>query len=180
MVPMFDAFCFNEGACRVIGEIITFAGSVSPDPVRWLECDGQSVLRADYPDLFTVIGTTYGSVDSTHFNLPDFQGRAATGAGSGAGIDPHAVGDSYGEQDHVLTVAELATHAHSDIGHIHGEVTAVPTIAAAITGVPVPSAIPGVGFTGSASANITNTGSNSPHNTVGPRLTILYLIVALS
>lgn len=180
MVPMFDAFCFNEGACRVIGEIITFAGDVSPDPVRWLECDGASLLRADYPDLFAVIGTLYGSVDGTHFNLPDFQGRSPSGSGSGAGIDPHAVGDSYGEQDHVLTVAELAIHGHSDTGHLHSEGTAIPAIGAAIVGVPVPSAVPSVGFTGSASANITNTGSDTPHNTVGPRLTALMLIVALS
>jgi hypothetical protein len=40
-------------------------------PTGWLECDGSSLLRADYPALFAVIGTIYGAADSTHFSLPD-------------------------------------------------------------------------------------------------------------
>src|SRR5882757_1684373 len=82
-VPMFDGFCFNQGVCRVIGEIIAYAGNSSPD-VRWLLCDGSSVLRSDYPDLFAVVGVSFGSVDGTHFNLPDLQGRAAIGQGTGS------------------------------------------------------------------------------------------------
>jgi microcystin-dependent protein len=35
--------------------------------------NGASLLRANYSDLFSMIGTTYGSVDSTHFNLPSWQ-----------------------------------------------------------------------------------------------------------
>lgn len=42
-------------------------------PIGALQMGGQSLLRADYPDLFTAIGTTYGSVDGTHFNVPDVQ-----------------------------------------------------------------------------------------------------------
>jgi len=179
LVPMFDALCFNEGACRMIGEIITYAGDTSPDTTRWLVCDGSSLLRADYPDLFSVIGVLYGSVDGTHFNLPDLQGRSPGGAGSGVGLSPRSVGDQYGEETHVLTVAELANHAHSDTGHTHAEGIAVPSVGAAIVGVPVPSAIPGVGVTGSGNASITSTGADTAHNTIGPRLTVTYLIVAL-
>jgi hypothetical protein len=29
-VDMFDRFCYSEGPCRVIGEIIEFAGTTSP------------------------------------------------------------------------------------------------------------------------------------------------------
>lgn len=180
MVPMFDAFCFNQGACRVIGEIITFAGTVSPDPVRWLECDGANVLRADYPDLFAIIGVTYGSVDGTHFNLPDLRGRSVSGSGTGSGLSPVAVGDSYGEENHVLTVGELANHSHSDAGHTHVEGNAAPAVGAAIVGVPIPSAIPTVGVTGTGFASISNTGADTGHNTIGPRLGMLNLIVALS
>ena len=42
-------------------------------PAGFLYCDGSSVLRTAYADLFAVIDTTFGSVDSSHFNLPDFQ-----------------------------------------------------------------------------------------------------------
>jgi microcystin-dependent protein len=39
----------------------------------WLECDGRAVSRTMFPDLFSAIGTTYGSGDgSTTFNLPNY------------------------------------------------------------------------------------------------------------
>jgi len=179
MVPMFDALCFNEGVCRVIGEIIAYAGTTSPDATKWLVCDGASLVRSDYPDLFTVIGTTYGAVDGSHFNVPDLRGRAGAGAGTGSGLSAVAVGDMYGEENHVLVTAELASHTHVDAGHTHVEGNAAPALGAAIVGVPVPSAVPAVGVTGSGSASITSTGSDAGHNTIGPRLGILYLIVAL-
>lgn len=177
-MPYFDDFCFKIGQCRVIGEIIAYAGTTSPDD-NWLPCDGSSLLRVDYPDLFTVIGTTYGSVDGNHFNLPDLQGRTPAGAGSGSGLSAVAVGDVYGEENHVLTVSELASHSHNDAGHSHTEITAVASVGAAITGVPVPSAVPSVGVTGTGFASIDSTGSDTAHNTIGPRLGITYLIVAL-
>ncbi len=37
-----------------------------------LACDGASYLRADHPDLFGKIGTTYGAADGLHFNVPNF------------------------------------------------------------------------------------------------------------
>ena len=54
-------------------------------PSGWLECNGQSLLQASYPNLFSAFGTTYGSVDSTHFNLPDRKGRVSMGATSSLG-----------------------------------------------------------------------------------------------
>lgn len=39
-------------------------------PAGWLEC-GTFVLRLSYPDLFTLLGTTYGSTGSTDFRLPN-------------------------------------------------------------------------------------------------------------
>ncbi len=178
MVDMFDAFSLNQGVCRVIGEIITWPGSTSPDS-KWLLCDGSSLLRADYPDLFAVIGATYGAADGTHFNLPDIRSRSPIGAGTGTGLSTYALGQTGGEETHILTTAELAAHSHTDTGHAHTEITAIPAIGAAITGVPVPSAVPGAGVTGAASANLTSTGSGSGHNNLQPYLALNYLIVAL-
>ena len=61
------------------GMIIPFAGN-GDIPAGFLLCNGASVLRDTYPDLFKVIGTTYGAVDDTHFNLPDLIGRFAEGS----------------------------------------------------------------------------------------------------
>lgn len=62
------------------GSVIAFAGSTAPN--GWLLCNGASLLRTDYAELFSVIGTTYGNVDSTHFNIPDLRGIFVRGAGT--------------------------------------------------------------------------------------------------
>lgn len=49
---------------------------------RTLLCDGTSYLRADYPALFAVIGTAFGSVDGNSFNVPDTRGIFLRGAGT--------------------------------------------------------------------------------------------------
>ena len=62
------------------GVTTDYAGNTVPD--GWLLCDGSSVLRADYPDLFIAIGVLWGSVDGTHFNLPDSDGKTVRGFGT--------------------------------------------------------------------------------------------------
>ena len=63
-----------------VGAICKYAGETIPED--YLQCDGSSLLRTDYPDLFNAIGTTYGSVDSLHFNLPDIKSRTVVGLNS--------------------------------------------------------------------------------------------------
>lgn len=72
------------------GTIQMYGGSAAPN-TDWLLCDGSSVLRATYPSLFAAIGTTYGSVDATHFTLPDFGSKFPRGntPGTGGGADTH-------------------------------------------------------------------------------------------
>lgn len=53
-------------------------------PTGYLKCDGSSLLREDYEELFDAIGTLYGSEDDYHFNLPDFQGVFLRGCGGNA------------------------------------------------------------------------------------------------
>lgn len=54
--------------------------AASATPVGYLVADGSAVSRSTFADLFTAIGTTYGSGDgSTTFNLPDIKGRVIAG-----------------------------------------------------------------------------------------------------
>lgn len=57
-----------------VGTIVAYGGATYPD--GWLMADGSAVSRTTYGDLFTAIGTTYGTGDgSTTFNLPDLKQR---------------------------------------------------------------------------------------------------------
>ena len=68
------------------GAVVSFASSVAP--VGYLECDGRSVSRATYPELFDAIGTTYGDGDgSTTFLLPDLRGEFIRGWAHGKSTD---------------------------------------------------------------------------------------------
>jgi len=61
-----------------VGALILMAFG-SPVPTGYLVADGSAVSRAGYPDLFSVIGTTFGAGDgSTTFNVPNPTSDAGT------------------------------------------------------------------------------------------------------
>ena len=97
-----------------IGTILDFAAATAP--TGYLVCDGSAVSRSTYAALFAVIGTTWGSGNgSTTFNIPDFRGRTAIGAGTGTASDAtaHALGSNGGTETHKLTHAQSGVPAHS-------------------------------------------------------------------
>jgi hypothetical protein len=64
---------------------------------RYLLCNGQAVSRSTYSALFSAVSTTYGTGDgSSTFNLPDLQGRAPIGSGSGSGLSSRSLGATGG------------------------------------------------------------------------------------
>jgi len=68
------------------GSVISFAGSSAPS--GWILCSGQNENRATYPDLFNVIGETFGAGDgSTTFGIPDLRGEFVRGWDNGRGVD---------------------------------------------------------------------------------------------
>jgi microcystin-dependent protein len=97
-------------------------------PSGWLLANGNAISRTTYSSLFSAIGTTYGTGDgSTTFNLPDLRGRLPMGAGTGVGLNAsgtgvtsgtamtaRALGAWFGEETHLLTTAELASHSHAN------------------------------------------------------------------
>ena len=65
---------------RISGPNTTGYSSTERFP-GWFECDGRSLIKANYPMLYEVIGDTYGST-STTFNLPDYRGKRLCGTGN--------------------------------------------------------------------------------------------------
>lgn len=76
-----------------LGAIIAYSAN-GELPSGYLLCDGAAISRTMYPDLFSVIGTTYGAGDgSTTFNVPDYntakrfaQGDTVAGTVKAAGL----------------------------------------------------------------------------------------------
>ena len=61
-----------------IGVIQAFSGNIIPR--GFLVCNGASYKVADYPDLYAVIGNTYGG-DTENFNVPDYRETVLVGVG---------------------------------------------------------------------------------------------------
>lgn len=74
------------------GTILEFGGTVLPTGFLW--CDGKSYSRTVYENLFLTLGTSFGSTDSSSFNVPDKRGVVSRGwnsmGGVASGIDPDA------------------------------------------------------------------------------------------
>jgi microcystin-dependent protein len=71
----------TANALTPAGTIIHFGGTSAPS--GYLACDGTAVSRTTYSDLFSAIGTTWGTGDgSTTFNIPNLQGTFLRGAGT--------------------------------------------------------------------------------------------------
>jgi microcystin-dependent protein len=172
-LKMFDSFTF-DGDC-MIGQIIGYVSTSAPAGV--IACDGSTHLKSAYPDLYAVIDPFY-IIDATHFSVPDLRGRVIVGVGTGPGLTTRNLGDILGEEKHTLTIAELAAHSHTDLGHTHVESAAAPNATTIGAGAPQPTAIPAGSVTGSGSANLTNTGGDSAHNNIQPSNAINYGIVA--
>ena len=77
-----NAIAQLEGNFVLTGSILAIPYSTVP--VGYLKCDGSSLLRKDYAELFKKIGTTYGAADDYHFNIPDYQGVFLRGFGGSA------------------------------------------------------------------------------------------------
>jgi microcystin-dependent protein len=67
------------------GTVVAYMGTTAPD--GWLLCQGQSVSRTLYNNLYTVIGNASGSADTASFNVPDLRGRFLRGVDGSAGRD---------------------------------------------------------------------------------------------
>jgi len=155
------------------GSIISYGGSSAPS--GWLLCYGQAISRTTYADLFTAIGTTYGSGDgSTTFNLPDLRGRVVAGqddmGGSSAnrltnqsgGLNGDTLGATGGSETHTITTGQLPS------GHYYlktNTIARVDNYANFNYNPYVPN------FTNNLTA-----GGGSAHNNVQPTIILNYII----
>lgn len=90
------------------GAVMAFAGVSIPD--GWLLCNGATISRTTYSELFNAIGITYGAGDgSTTFKIPDLRGEFVRGLDGGRGVDT----------DRALGSAQSS----ANLSHSHGGAT---------------------------------------------------------
>jgi microcystin-dependent protein len=93
------------------GMIMAFANERAPE--GWLECDGQSVSRANYQKLYEAIGDRFGkSARVGTFKLPDLRGEFIRGWDHNRKVDPDRTFGMF--QDCMQQI-----HTHLDSGHTH-------------------------------------------------------------
>ena len=138
-------------------------------PRGWAHCDGQILPINQNQSLYSLMGTTYGGDGRTTFALPGLRGRTPMHVGSSFNL-----GNRGGEENHILTTAEIPSHQH-------------PVLSATNGGEDFPSGtLPGIaeepsyrarGNTTTMSANgTTATGSNLGHNNMQPYLSVNFCI----
>ena len=89
-----------------VGTVQPFLG-LTP-PLGYLVCQGQLISKVEYPELYKICGSTFGTETSTHFYLPDLRGKTIAG---------------YDNNDSAMnTIGKLLgakTHLHNIPDHCH-------------------------------------------------------------
>jgi len=94
----------------ILGEIRMFAADF--EPKGWAFCKGRKLSIREYPDLYSVIGKSYGGDGKTYFMLPDFMSKAAVGAGEAPGLSKYDLGQQTGVENITLTPGQMPAHIH--------------------------------------------------------------------
>ena len=172
-----------------IGIIEMFGGSSSSVPEGSLYCNGQSITTAAYPELFGVIGYTYGG-SGANFNVPDFRSVSpmGTGTGSHTGTSARTRGTFYGAESVSISTSQMPSHSHTTPAHDHniGDNVYISNTSsdigpvAAGGGLTTSGLYPfGVGqLTTTAAPTTDSTGSGASTPTVSPALAVTFIIWA--
>lgn len=102
------------GVSALSGTILAY-GAIAAPP-GWALCDGTMLKRAKYPQLYQVIGQSFGG-KGDNFALPDLRGAFIRGFDAGRGLD---IGRAFGsfqdeeskKHEHEASLLEEGDHTH--------------------------------------------------------------------
>jgi microcystin-dependent protein len=183
----------------IAGEVRQWSGLVLPDPAKygkWVWCDGATYDVARYPEAAANIAPAWrtfagaSNPPASLFRVPDMRGLVGAGMDQmPGGVRANRVTRSVaitiagngGEEVHVITVPEMASHTHgiTDPGHTHtgkayansGNVAPVANRGPTGTQTAVASINPSpTGIT------LQNAGSNNAHENMQPTVFVPYMV----
>jgi len=110
---MSNYFTYNNipKAGQPAGSIMCYAGSMSSSTslAGWLLCDGAAYSKTAYGNLFSIIGTTYGTgYGSTYFNVPNLKNMFVCGGSSGTDY-----GTTGGRSSYTILANNFPAHTHT-------------------------------------------------------------------
>ena len=114
----------------------------SNDFKGWLRCDGRSLVRSEYQELYEIIGTSFGSNGPNNFNIPDMRGRVLGAIGNTGNEEDvtHALGHSIGSENVTLNSSQMPSHSHTGTSDASSTgITSSGTTANSTTGLTVDS-----------------------------------------
>lgn len=133
------------------GSIIAYASTTAP--AGWILADGTSYPTGRYPNLFQVIGYSYGG-SGANFSVPDLRNRKLVMASTTVNI-----GQTGGEANHTMTTAELVAHTHTiDFGSAGG------------------GGIATQGITDAGDITTSSVGNTVPFNVLDPYMAMYFII----
>ncbi len=151
-----------------LGEIRIFSFGFAPR--GWAMCNGQLLPINQNQALFSLLGTTFGGDGRVNFGLPNLQGR--TPLHFGAGI---VLGESAGEQSHVVTISEMPTHTHvANATNTAG--TAITAANNLLAGTATQLYAAPQNLVALNAATLTNVGGSQAHQNMQPFLTLNFCI----
>jgi microcystin-dependent protein len=159
-----------------LAEIRMFGGGFTPS--GWAQCNGQLIPIPQNTALFSLLGTTYGGDGKNTYALPNLQGSAPIGAGTGAGLSQRFLGDTLGTPSVTLLTSEMPGHQHTiaaygdDLADVNTPSDGV--ILGASSGLTL-YAKSTFDTTMNAQA-LSPTGGNQPHNNLMPFLAVNFII----
>jgi microcystin-dependent protein len=95
-----------------VGTILMYAGTGATLFEKYEFCQGQVRQKALFPELYAVIGNTWGPSTDTSFTFPDLQGRVPVGVGTVLGGGTYALGGKGGAESHTIGLNEMPSHTH--------------------------------------------------------------------
>jgi microcystin-dependent protein len=140
-------------------------------------CDGRLVPISQNTALFSLISTTYGGNGQVTFALPNLSDRTAMGAGTGAGLTPREIGETGGDPEVTLQLAQTS-HDHALLAaNQPAELrTPTPELALARSGAGLAYRAETRSLARMSDKALPPIGGGQPHNNVQPSLALEYMI----